>query len=50
VDFIQSVHADHAAMAPGMARTGPRTVSFQHDDYHEVFRAFRTMFQLGGLD
>jgi D-amino peptidase len=50
VDFFQTVHADHAAMAPGMVRAGPRTVSFQHDDFREVFRAFRTMFNLGGLD
>jgi D-amino peptidase len=49
VDFAQTVHADHAAMMPGLRRTGPRTVAFAHDDYREVFRAFRTMFNLAGL-
>jgi D-amino peptidase len=50
VDFALTVHADHAAMVPGFRRAGPRTVGFQHQDYREVFRAFRTMFNLGGLD
>jgi len=49
VDFAMTVHADHAAMAPGVERLGPRTVSYRHADYREVFRAFRTMFNLGGL-
>ena len=50
VDFAMTVHADHAAMAPGFERTGPRTAAFRHEDYREVFRAFRTMFNLGGMD
>lgn len=50
VDFRMTVEADHAAMAPGFNRIGPRTVSFRHDDYREVFRAFRTMFNLAGVD
>ena len=50
VDFAVTVQADHAAMAPGFARVGPRTVGFRHEDYREVFRAFRTMFNLAGLD
>lgn len=49
VDFARTVYADHAAMAPGLFRTGGRTVSARHEDYREVFRAFRTMFNLGGL-
>ncbi len=49
VDFAQTVYADHAAMVPGFQRQGPRTVAWRHDDYREVFRAFRTMFNLGGL-
>jgi D-amino peptidase len=49
VDFAQTIHADHAAMAPGIVRTGPRTVSARHEDFREVFRAFRTMFNLAGL-
>jgi D-amino peptidase len=50
VDFAMTVHADHAAMDPAIQRRGPRTVAFQHEEYREVFRAFRTMFNLGGLD
>jgi D-amino peptidase len=50
VDFALTVHADNAAMAPGIIRTGPRTVSSRHEDFREVFRAFRTMFNLGGLE
>lgn len=50
VDFAQTVHADHAAMAPGIVRTAPRTASARYEDFREVFRAFRTMFNLAGLD
>jgi D-aminopeptidase len=50
VDFAATVHADHAAMAPGFTRPGPRTVGFQHADMREVFRAFRTMFNLAAGD
>ncbi|HTS88795.1 MAG TPA: M55 family metallopeptidase [Gemmatimonadales bacterium] len=46
VDFAATVHADLAAMAPGFQRPGARTLGFQHDDPREVFRAFRTMFNL----
>jgi D-amino peptidase len=49
VDFVLTVHADHAMMAPGFRRTGPRTVAFGHEDYRETYRAFRTMFNLAGL-
>jgi D-amino peptidase len=50
VDFALSVHADHAAMVPGFRRVGARTVGYQASAYRDVFRAFRTMFNLGGLD
>lgn len=50
VDFASTAHADHAGMAPGISRTGPRTVAARYEDFREVFRAFRTMFNLGGLD
>jgi D-amino peptidase len=49
VDFAQTVHADIATMAPGFRRAGPRTVAFEHEDYREVFRAFRTIFNLASL-
>jgi D-amino peptidase len=50
LDFAQTIHADHAAMAPGIARSGPRTVTARSDDFRELFRAFRTIFNLGGLE
>jgi hypothetical protein len=37
-------------MVPGFRRAGPRTVAYQSTDYRDVFRAFRTIFNLGGLD
>lgn len=49
VDFAMTVHADHAVMAPGFERRGPRSVGYQHKDFREVFRAFRTMFNLAAL-
>lgn len=48
VEFARTVHADHAAMAPNIERTGPRAVAYAHPDYREVFRAFRTIFNLAG--
>lgn len=50
VDFATTVAADSAAMAPGIVRVGPRAVGFSHGDYREVFRAFRTMFNLADLE
>jgi D-amino peptidase len=50
VDFTLTVQADHAAMAPGFERKGPRTVGYRHGDYREIFRAFRTMFNLAAGD
>lgn len=50
VDFTTTVEADHAAMAPGFLRAGPCSVSFRHGDYREVFRAFRTMFNLASSE
>jgi len=46
VDFRVTVEADLAAMMPGATRIGPRTVGYQHAEYREVFRAFRTFFNL----
>jgi D-aminopeptidase len=35
---------------PGSTRTAGRTVSFTGDDYGEVFRAWRAMYNLAGVD
>jgi D-aminopeptidase len=40
--------ADMAELVPGSVRTGGRTVAFRHDDYREVFRAWRAIYNLAG--
>jgi D-aminopeptidase len=49
VDFIVSDMADMAELVPGSTRAGGRTVSYTGDDYHEVFRAWRAMYNLAGV-
>ncbi|MGH7537406.1 MAG: M55 family metallopeptidase [Gemmatimonadales bacterium] len=46
VAFSKTVEADLAALCPGAVRTGGRSVSYTHEDYREVFRAFRAMENL----
>jgi D-amino peptidase len=50
VDFIESQMADMAELAPGSSRTGGRTVSYTGDDYREVFRAWRAMYNLASVE
>jgi len=33
---------------PGSVRTGGRTLEYVHDDYREVFRAWRALYNLAG--
>jgi D-aminopeptidase len=35
-----------AELCPGATRTAGRTVAFTHQDYGEVFRAWRTLLNL----
>jgi len=46
VDFALTIHADMAELCPGATRTAGRTVSFTHQDYREVFRAWRALLNL----
>ncbi len=46
VDFAQTIHADMAELCPGATRTAGRTVAFTHQDYGEVFRAWRALLNL----
>jgi D-aminopeptidase len=39
-----------AELVPGSARTGGRTVTYTGDDYREVFRAWRAMYNLAGVE
>jgi D-amino peptidase len=49
-DFSKTVEADMAELVPGTIRTSGRTVAFSHDDYREVFRAWRAMHNLAGVE
>jgi D-amino peptidase len=50
VDFVVSQMADMAELVPGSSRTGGRTVSYTAEDYLEVFRAWRAMYNLAGME
>lgn len=49
VDFAETQMADMAELAPGSVRSAGRTVTFTHDDYREVFRAWRALYNLAGV-
>ncbi len=49
VDFVQTRMADMAELVPGSVRTAGRTVAFSHEDYREVFRAWRALYSLGNV-
>ncbi|MEP6571889.1 MAG: M55 family metallopeptidase [Gemmatimonadota bacterium] len=48
VDFSFTAEADGAEGTPGVVRVAGRTVAFQDPDYREVFKAFRSMYNLAG--
>ena len=50
VDFALTQMADMAELVPGSVRTGGRTVAYTHDDYREVFRAWRALYNLAGVE
>jgi len=50
VDFALTQMADMAELAPGSVRVGGRTVAYTHDDYREVFRAWRALYNLAGVE
>jgi D-amino peptidase len=50
VDFVQTDMADMAELVPGSVRTAGRTVSYTGDDYREVFRAWRAMYNLASVE
>jgi len=47
VSLAKTEQADLVEMIPGFARTGPRSVRFEHVDYPVVFRAFVATWRLG---
>jgi D-amino peptidase len=48
VEFALTQMADMAELVPGSVRTGGRTLEYVHDDYSEVFRAWRALYNLAG--
>jgi len=50
VDFALTQMADMAELVPGSVRTGGRTVEYVHQDYREVFRAWRALYNLAGVE
>ena len=49
VEFALAHMADMAELVPGSVRTGGRTLEYVHDDYWEVFRAWRALYNLAGV-
>jgi D-amino peptidase len=50
VDFALTQMADMAELVPGSVRTAGRTVEFTHQDYREVFRAWRALYNLASIE
>jgi D-amino peptidase len=46
VEFALTQMADMAELVPGSVRTGGRTLEYRHDDFREVFRAWRALYNL----
>ncbi|HEY8258772.1 MAG TPA: M55 family metallopeptidase [Gemmatimonadales bacterium] len=50
VDFALTQMADMAELVPGAVRTSGRTLQYRHDDYREVFRAWRALYNLASVE
>jgi D-amino peptidase len=50
VEFALTQMADMAELVPGSVRTGGRTLAFTHQDYREVFRAWRALYNLAAIE
>ena len=50
VEFELTQMADMAELVPGSVRIGGRTLQYRHDDYREVFRAWRAFYNLAGVE
>ena len=49
VEFALTQMADMAELVPGSTRTAGRTITYTHGDYREVFRAWRALYNLAGV-
>ena len=50
VEFALTQMADMAELVPGSVRTTGRMLEYVHQDYREVFRAWRAMYNLAGAE
>ena len=50
VEFALTQMADMAELLPGAVRTEGRTLHYRHDDYREVFRAWRALYNLASVE
>lgn len=50
VEFALTQMADMAELLPGSRRIGGRTLEYTHDDYREVFRAWRALYNLASVE
>lgn len=50
VEFELAQMADMAELVPGSVRTGGRSVQYRDEDYREVFRAWRAMYNLASVE
>jgi D-amino peptidase len=49
-DLVNTGTTDLCAMVPGVRRSGPRTVRFETDDYHVLFRCLLTWTYVGAAE
>jgi D-amino peptidase len=50
VEFELAQMADMAELVPGSTRVDGRTLRYRHDDYREVFRAWRAFYNLASVE
>jgi D-amino peptidase len=50
VEFALTQMADMAELVPGSVRSGGRTLAYADDDFREVFRAWRAMYNLASVE
>ena len=50
VEFALTHMADMAELVPGSRRTAGRTVEYRNEDYREIFRAWRAMYNLASVE
>ena len=50
VEFALTQMADMAELVPGSVRSGGRTLAYADDDFRELFRAWRAMYNLASVE